>query len=705
MNILKKISAICICISLSTGLTACGNNVPELIKSNTALKVYYTVEKGNISSVKTYSACVTPEFISVEASLSGEAYDIGYKAGDTVKEGDVIFSVDADYEKALEHLKYKYETYETICDYYEQQNNEIITSMNNALASMSGMEYELYKLDIEKMALDFEMEKKNREAEYNELKSQYETLLEGAGGSDIIAPCDGIIVSLSVGGGKTGVESGDSVLTIADTSVKYVELDYSYYNEIKELTDIEIQIGEKKYSDVQLVEYTIAEMNEYELLGKKYNTRFVIDDLDSSVDAGTYAFVSGKSSEAKDCIYVPNESVYPGDTANSYYCIRLNKNGNEERVPVTTGITTDYYTEIVSGLSVGDEVYYMDDCASWTSEPESCEVKYGSYESYDVISGLEMDSLSYPVECPVSGKIGEVYVTGSSDFEVEKGQELFTINPTVKDSEIERVLSEYAELSDSVKTSIESYDGQISDKEEQIKNAANQRDKVLLEYELEELKYNRDSYVDGLNSSLEEASKKYEVYLKIKNGETITVTAPESGLYRASESSMVFVKGVEVKAGESAGSVYDINEFNLTVNDTEQQSVKHAFNGALMFNTEVTVMSLTNEIKGSVTESSSFIKSYTKAGICLDDPMQVLNINKNSVSVKYKNMEIDNVLLISSAYLQYESSDTGFKFFVYTEYGDSVVKKYVEAANTSDISSEYTWIINGLHEGDVCVKY
>lgn len=705
MNILKRISAICVCISLSMGFTACGNNVPELVKSNTALKVYYTVEKGNISSIKTYCACVTPEFISVEASLSGEAYNIGYKAGDTVKEGDVIFSVDANYEKELEHLKYKYETYETICDYYEQQNNETITSMNNMLASMSGIEYELYKLDIEKKTLDFEMEKQNREAEFNELKSQYEILLEGSNGSDIIAPCDGIIASLSVGGGKTGVVSGDSVLTIADTSVKYVELDYSYYNEIKDLTDIEIQIGDKTYSDAELVEYSISEINEYELLGIKYNTRFIVKDLDSSIDAGAYAFVSGKSSEAEDCIYVPNESVYPGDTANSFYCIRLNENGNEERVSVTIGIITDYYTEIVSGLSVGDEVYYMDDCASWTSEPEKFEVKSGSYESYDTISSLEMESLSYPVECPVPGKIGEVYITGNSDFEVEKGQDLFTINPTVKDSEIERVISDYMELSESINTSIESYDGQISDKEEQIKKVTNQRDKVLLEYELEELKYNRDSYVDGLNASLEEASKKYDVYLKIKNGETITVTAPESGLYRASESTMVFVKGVEVKAGDSAGYVYDIDKFNLSVNDTEQNSVKQAFNGALMFNTEVTILSLSNEMKGVVTASSSFIKSYIEAGIRLDDPMQVLNINKNAVSVKYKNIDIDNVLMIPSSYLQYEASDSGFKFFVYTEYADSVIKKYVEAANTSDISNEYTWIINGLHEGDVCVKY
>ncbi len=705
MNILKKISAICVCILLSAGLTACSDNAPELMKSNTALKVYYTVEKGNISSNKFYNACITPEFINVEATLSGEAYNIKYKAGDAVKQGDVIFSIDADYEKELEHLKYKYETYETICDCYEQQNKETIQSMNDTLDLLSGVEYELYKLDIEKISLDFEMEKYNREIEYNEIKSQYECLLEEAYGSDVIAPCDGIIASISVGEGKKGVEAGNTVLTIADTSIKYVELDYSYYNEIKNLTDIKIQIGENTYSDIELVEYSSSEINEYELSGKKYNTRFVIGNIDSSVSIGDYAFVSGKSSSAEECIYVPNESVYAGDTSNSYYCICLNENGNEERVPVTIGIITDYYTEIASGLSVGDEVYYMDDCASWTSEPESCEVKYGSYESYDMISGMEMDSLSYLVECPISGKIGEVYITGNSDFEVEEGQALFTINPTVKESEIERVISDYIELCESVQNSIESYDSQISDKEELINNTTNQRDKVILEYQLEELKYNRNSYVNELNASLDEAEKKYDIYLKIKNGETIMVTAPATGLYRASEASMVFVKGTEVKTGDSAGYVYDINEFELFVDDTERDSVKKVFNGSLMFNTEVTVSSLSNEMNGIVTESSSFIKNHLNAGIRLEDPTQVLNINKNSVSIKYKNIDIDNVLLIPSSYLKYEATGNRIDFYVYIKYGDSVVKKYVEAANTSDVSSEYTWIINGLQEGDVCIKY
>ena len=85
-----------------------------------------------------------------------------------------------------------------------------------------------------------------------------------------------------------------------------------------------------------------------------YYVTLDVDDPDDVLKLGMTARVDITTSQKDDALVVPIAALKTNDSGS--YVIRVDANGQTEQVPVTTGIYSDEYVEILSGLTQGDKV-------------------------------------------------------------------------------------------------------------------------------------------------------------------------------------------------------------------------------------------------------------------------------------------------------------------------------------------------------------
>ena len=85
-----------------------------------------------------------------------------------------------------------------------------------------------------------------------------------------------------------------------------------------------------------------------------YYVTLDVDDPDDVLKLGMTARVDITTSQKDDALVVPIAALKTNDSGS--YVIRVDANGQTEQVPVTTGIYSDEYVEILSSLTQGDKV-------------------------------------------------------------------------------------------------------------------------------------------------------------------------------------------------------------------------------------------------------------------------------------------------------------------------------------------------------------
>lgn len=85
-----------------------------------------------------------------------------------------------------------------------------------------------------------------------------------------------------------------------------------------------------------------------------YYVTLDVDDPDDALKLGMTARVDITTSQKDDALVVPIAALKTNDSGS--YVIRVDANGQTEQVPVTTGIYSDEYVEILSSLTQGDKV-------------------------------------------------------------------------------------------------------------------------------------------------------------------------------------------------------------------------------------------------------------------------------------------------------------------------------------------------------------
>lgn len=177
-----------------------------------------------------------------------------------------------------------------------------------------------------------------------EVKNLQELLEEGRKG--IQAEFRGVISDAKVNQGAT-VSQGMELFTLQSTEQVCVDANISKYDfdKVKEGQKATVTLGDKEYQVTvkKISKIAIANEKGTPLIGVDVH----IDNPDDGIFIGVEAKVSIQAAEAKDAPILPVEAVNIGKEGSFCYVV---KDGKIAKQNVETGVTSDSYVEIKSGL-------------------------------------------------------------------------------------------------------------------------------------------------------------------------------------------------------------------------------------------------------------------------------------------------------------------------------------------------------------------
>ena len=323
------------------------------------------VERMNLTSKVSATGTIRPvDSVEVSPKITARISQVLVKENDRVTAGQTVATLDGkDYQAKYDQAQYK--------------------------VTNTRLDYERYKMLYDqgagtKQTLD------NAEYEYNTALSNLTAAESDLAETTITAPMSGIVVGEPAG---TMAVQGNSnptvIMRIADTSQKQImaKIDETDIGNIKVGQDatftVDTYTNRTFTAHVSKISQTDTS-NTWDTNGTStsssssssssasviyYYVTLDVDDPDDVLRLGMTARVEINTAEKEDALVVPIAALKTND--NGSYVLRVNASGQTEQVPVTTGIYSDEYVEILSGLSEGDRVSVSYNATSKSSSKSS----------------------------------------------------------------------------------------------------------------------------------------------------------------------------------------------------------------------------------------------------------------------------------------------------------------------------------------------
>lgn len=269
------------------------------------------------------------------------------------------------------------------------------------------------------------------------------------------------------------------------------------------------------YLFVNGTSYELGEETEREASEQEYST-FSINGDTSALSAGDFGVLVAVYEKRENVVAVPKSALQKG--VSGMYVYRI-ENGEKVMTDVVTGMSDGVYTEILSGVSVGDEISLSESAISHGKD--TAQVSYGSISVSFEESGSFQCPITYVVKNPA--EVGTVCL-------VEYKKELFSyVNAGEEIAEI-RVETDAA-AKEELKKKMEREEARIRDAGtfENEKEAA-RRQKALKNYqeELEKLETAEQiSQICADKSGILVWTMDKKENETIASGETVAVIADE----------------------------------------------------------------------------------------------------------------------------------------------------------------------------------
>ena len=351
----KKIIAILAsCLTVCTAMSGCVFLPDEeevlAAPSVAAADVTYTTitaEKRDLvkKDINTGTICSALEYNTSFKEQSGTITKINVRAGDVVKEGDIICELDT-----------------SDLDY-----------------SITEMELNLKRAKLDKKILQeqgaSQAEIDRAQVDIDLLQIQMDDLYAKQDDAKLYAKVSGTISSLGEGiSAGNYVEAGQTVATIIDTDDLYLAFTPSDFTLYKMDTKLSIEIDDeeypaevlmipseviaKDYEEDEEVDYDILDKNEDEVIPEEivYNLEYVYVKFSETPPencVGNLVDAVLVIDERKDAIVISNNLIKSIDGRDIVY---LYKDGKKTAQEVEIGLQTGSLSEIVSGIEEGDEV-------------------------------------------------------------------------------------------------------------------------------------------------------------------------------------------------------------------------------------------------------------------------------------------------------------------------------------------------------------
>ena len=353
MKITKRIKAIIagmVIVIIAGGVYAYYHH-QETTKQSTSIETAQ-VERQNLKSTVSATGTISPtDSVEVSPKITARISSVLVKENDRVKAGQTVATLDGkDYQAKYDQAQYK--------------------------VTNTKLDYERYKMLYEqgagtKQAMD------NAEYEYNTAVSTLSAAESDLAETTITAPMSGVVVGDPKPVGTMAVQGNSNptvIMRIADTTKKQIlaKVDETDIGKIKIGQDATFTVDtftDKTFTaHVSKISQTDTS-NTWDINGTStsssssssssssviyYYVTLDVDDPDAVLLLGMTARVDIITSEKENALVVPIAALKTNDKGS--YVLRVTEGGKTEEIPVTTGIYSDDYVEILSGLTEGDTV-------------------------------------------------------------------------------------------------------------------------------------------------------------------------------------------------------------------------------------------------------------------------------------------------------------------------------------------------------------
>ena len=476
-RIRARISAVLICaqlitmLSFMTGCSSSKGDIPELNEPAVAESAYRPVSKRIVGKKELMFGTVVPKEYPCFAKEGVELAELKVATGDYVNKGDVIAvgvtSASADTikslnnqiaslnrqrtntkntsDKTLEKLNYekKIEEYLEDNEGVQEKEKEIATEREN----------QRYNLAVIDNSIS------NKRAEISELQDKDDA-------KTFTAPISGYVSFVKDLSETNHVEANENIAVIYDPNELYIEsnektidtYDYEdYESKWAYINGKKVDITERRYTNEEISYAKSVKCNpfiQFEVPGEK---------LTQGIDVVLY-FMNADDTPK---LAIGNDSIYRENDEEFVYVKGAEGSNADEKRDVKLGVTDGKYTEVISGLEEGEQVYYRNTAAIPTKYEEAT----AGLADYQEKCETEFVSIANPYSniytADYSGKITDLHIVG----EATAGDCLYTLQTNVGVADIADVKDTIEDLDTSREKTRKEYEKNKSDLEDIIKGA------------------------------------------------------------------------------------------------------------------------------------------------------------------------------------------------------------------------------------------
>lgn len=474
----RKIAAWTVCTAmLALSLSGCKKTaveVPELLAPAATNESYRPVEYGDVGNIDVQFGTVVPtdycHFWKTPVTISEIEVDIG----DYVEAGTVLVYADIDsaqnqIEQLNKELTLENSLYSSNEELYQLKHQELELKRDGAGQLGDGAAQALVTTELAVLEENHRYDGLLHQYKLRELNERIAEQQEIVADGTMTAKVSGYVTyvkDISVGGGVSGSEN---VVIISDYDDCYVEISDITVSESVRRNFLPYdryytEIAGKKY-DLKEYEFTPQERVVIEDKGQYPYMRMQFEDKSVTPEAGTNIPVFMTGDIVENVLIVGNDSLYADSKGNFVY---VKEDGSRTIRYIELGKAGKNYTEVLSGLSEGELVYY----SSSSILPESYtefEVVPADYEPKKATDSYSEENVRKTVyNSEFEGRITSVAVKEGD--EVGKGDLICTVKTndgsaklTEMSNAINAYKAQYAQSAAGYTEQIQALENQMAD--------------------------------------------------------------------------------------------------------------------------------------------------------------------------------------------------------------------------------------------------
>ncbi len=321
-----------------------------------------TAEKGTLtSSVSASGNVIVDQSATVDPTITGTVADLAVNVGDKVAKGQFLFNIiNDDLSVSVAKAAASYESAKNSLESARIDRDSADEDYDKAKDDDS---YTDDEVDILKDKVDL-AEAKITQVEKNLAASlaDYRNIQADAGKRKVTAPIAGTVNAINI-------KNGDDLSRLSSSSNSSAPIiigDLNTLNARVEVNEVDIpsvSIGQKVMLTFNAIEglSVSGKIEKMDSLGKltsgvvTYNVTIGFDSLDPRIKPEMSVSAAIITGVKQDIIIVPNSAV-KSQNGSSYVQILKNGQTTPQQAPVEVGISNNTDTEIISGISSGDNV-------------------------------------------------------------------------------------------------------------------------------------------------------------------------------------------------------------------------------------------------------------------------------------------------------------------------------------------------------------